>query len=73
MWNLTPRGIQFDKNVDCSSPEEAVEDVNVVVLPVMIEVQELKRKVCTVGQKSGGGNEVFQEVSAHLSVEPLSG
>ena len=48
---------------------------NVVVLPFrphMSEVQELKRKMCTVGWESGGGNKVFQEVSALLAVEPLS-
>ena len=75
-WNLSPRGILFDKDVDCGSWGEDVEDVDVVVFPFrppVSKVQGLKRKVCTVGRESGGGNEVLQEVSTFLPVEPLSG
>ena len=52
-----------------------VEDVNVVVLPfrpLVNKVQELKRRVCTAGRESGGGNKVLHKVSALLAVEPLS-
>ena len=74
-WNVSPRGIHFDKDVDRGSQGENVEDVNVVVLPFrphMSEVQELKREMRTVVRESCGGTEVLQEVSAFLPVEPLS-
>ena len=73
-WNLSP-GTVLIKNVDCGSQMENVEDVSVVVLPSrpqVSEVQELKREICTVGRESCGGNEVLQEASALLPVEPLS-
>ena len=75
-WNLSPRGIRSDKDIGCGSQEEDVQDVDVVVFPFrppVSKVQELKRKVCTVGRDSGGGNEFMQEVSAFLPVEPMSG
>ena len=70
-----PPGFRFNlKKLDCGSQGRNVEDVNVVLpfKPHMSEVQELKRKMCTVGRESGGGTEVLQEVSALLAVEPLS-
>ena len=76
LWDLTPRRIHFDKDVDSGRQGQDVEDVNVVVLPSrppVGKVRELKRKVCTVGRESGGGNKVLQEVSAFLPVEPLPG
>ena len=41
--------------------------------PPVGEGQELKRKVDTEVRESGGGNNIMQEVSAFLPVEPLSG
>ena len=60
LWNRSPRARSFlIKDVDCGRQGKDVDGVNVVVLPFrppLSKVQQLKRKVCTVGWKSGGGN-----------------
>ena len=72
---MSPSGICCDKNVDCGSQGENVEDVNVVVSSFraqMSEVQELQREMRAVGRESTGGTEVLQEANELLSVEPLT-
>ena len=74
LWTLSRRRMHVNKDVDCGSQWEDLEDEDVVVFPFrppVSKVQVLKGKECTVGRKISSGGKVTQEMSAFPSVVSL--
>ena len=64
----------LNKDGDCGSQGEDVEDVDVVVFPFrapVSKVQELKGEECTVGREISSGGKVTKEVCAFPPVVSL--